>query len=65
MFLIPSLTNEKTVDRLSILVSGERVLKFLADPVTDSEAESTANTISKVVKECRMGPCQADHSTLL
>ena len=53
------------MDRLSILVSGERVLKFLADPVTDSEAESTANTISKVVKECRMGPCQADHSTLL
>ena len=49
--LMPSLTNDGTVDRLPIIVSGEGVLKLLAAPITDGKAEPTANTISNVVKE--------------
>ena len=48
---MPSLTNDGTVDRLPIIVSGEGVLKLLAAPITDGKAEPTANTISNVVKE--------------
>ena len=44
--LMPSLTNDGTVDRLPIIVSGEGVLKLLAAPITDGKAEPTANTIS-------------------
>ena len=49
--LMPALTDGKTEDRLSVLVSGEGVSKLLAVPVTDGKAEPTATTIMDVLNE--------------